>query len=557
MKNSNNQQISQTNQDDDTVPQEPLKRPIVYSKRDTNPYHIIYGGRLKYLVNLLTTWPFSLHKKHARLSSNHIEQQLDHLQNNTIPKPTANKNSKFNKYLPNARVIASLLAVTLILIVATCLLMYTPKSTPSSVHNSIFGVSVENLSEPEAIEKLNNISLNQQITIDINGANYQFVAKDLGIARDIPEIVESNYQKSQSQIDKLIAKKQSYILAKTYVNQAKLVSAIESRIGQYKVSEDASITVNGEDITVNPAKTGIKINFDNITKQIESIPLNEPVTIKADLTKTEPVISTDAANRAKEKADAIMNQAYGTGSQAYGFKYATKAQKASWLTFTKNTTAKEIDVDLNINSAKSTLTKLSNSFVRASKEKTVLATDGYPNSVLEQGQSGISVDQASLDAGLAALENAINNKQAYTIALTLNEQPASERNLGSINSGKFILVDVPKFKAYAIDGSTAVRTMFVSTGVDKMPTPAGHFKILSKMPLKTMTGCNLAAGCWNVPNVPNVQFFTSEGHAFHGTYWHNDFGKVNRSHGCVNLTQNDATWLYGWTEVGTDVVIVR
>ena len=39
---------------------------------------------------------------------------------------------------------------------------------------------------------------------------------------------------------------------------------------------------------------------------------------------------------------------------------------------------------------------------------------------------------------------------------------------------------------------------------------------------------------------------TESGISFHGTYWHNDFGRP-RSHGCINLTAQAAKWLYRWT----------
>jgi hypothetical protein len=29
---------------------------------------------------------------------------------------------------------------------------------------------------------------------------------------------------------------------------------------------------------------------------------------------------------------------------------------------------------------------------------------------------------------------------------------------------------------------------------------------------------------YNVPDVPDVLYFTDRGHAIHGTYWHNNFG---------------------------------
>jgi lipoprotein-anchoring transpeptidase ErfK/SrfK len=59
---------------------------------------------------------------------------------------------------------------------------------------------------------------------------------------------------------------------------------------------------------------------------------------------------------------------------------------------------------------------------------------------------------------------------------------------------------------------------------------------------------------YNVPDVPNTQYFTNVGHAIHGAYWHNNFGAV-MSHGCVNLPLGFDAWLFGWTSIGTRVEI--
>ena len=40
----------------------------------------------------------------------------------------------------------------------------------------------------------------------------------------------------------------------------------------------------------------------------------------------------------------------------------------------------------------------------------------------------------------------------------------------------------------------------------------------------------------------------------HGTYWHNNFGHP-MSHGCVNMTNEDAKWLYEWAPRGTLVLV--
>ena len=114
--------------------------------------------------------------------------------------------------------------------------------------------------------------------------------------------------------------------------------------------------------------------------------------------------------------------------------------------------------------------------------------------------------------------------------------------------GKWIDVDLSSQRVRAYQGNTVLRTMIVSTGIARYPTPTGRFKILSKYPSVTMSGPG-----YYLPGVPHTMFFY-RGYALHGTYWHNNFG-TPMSHGCINLTRSDAAWLYSWAPLGTPVVI--
>jgi len=51
---------------------------------------------------------------------------------------------------------------------------------------------------------------------------------------------------------------------------------------------------------------------------------------------------------------------------------------------------------------------------------------------------------------------------------------------------------------------------------------------------------------YELPGVPWVSFFHAVGVGFHGTYWHDNFGSP-MSHGCVNMRNADAKWIYRWT----------
>jgi hypothetical protein len=91
-------------------------------------------------------------------------------------------------------------------------------------------------------------------------------------------------------------------------------------------------------------------------------------------------------------------------------------------------------------------------------------------------------------------------------------------------------------------------TTQVSSGVMMLfDTPSGDFNIMDKLPSRNMsTTSHLADDVIPLVGVPWASFFTSEGHAFHGTYWHDNFG-VPMSHGCVNMRNEDALKLFRWT----------
>ena len=85
-------------------------------------------------------------------------------------------------------------------------------------------------------------------------------------------------------------------------------------------------------------------------------------------------------------------------------------------------------------------------------------------------------------------------------------------------------------------------------------TPRGQFRVWHKRPSRRMTGGESINDRYDLPGVPWCTFFTASGVAFHGTYWHNDYGRP-RSHGCVNVPSEAAKWLYRWVEpyTGHDV----
>lgn len=136
-----------------------------------------------------------------------------------------------------------------------------------------------------------------------------------------------------------------------------------------------------------------------------------------------------------------------------------------------------------------------------------------------------------------------------TPAEVLDESPVvSEEPHRGPADDRWIDVNLSAQQIYAYEGDVVVNAFTVSTGVYDTPTVTGEFHIYVKVPMQPMSGPG-----YYLPDVPWVMFFYDE-YGFHGTYWHNNFG-TPMSRGCVNLTTEDAEWLYHWASVGTPVYV--
>lgn len=112
---------------------------------------------------------------------------------------------------------------------------------------------------------------------------------------------------------------------------------------------------------------------------------------------------------------------------------------------------------------------------------------------------------------------------------------------------KHIVIDRGTQMVAAFEGERLVFSQRCSSGAPGTETPKGEFRTYHKGPAIHMTNQGDALeNIYNLPGVPWCSFFTGAGHALHGTYWHNDYGRP-RSHGCVNLPSEAAKFIYRWT----------
>jgi lipoprotein-anchoring transpeptidase ErfK/SrfK len=113
---------------------------------------------------------------------------------------------------------------------------------------------------------------------------------------------------------------------------------------------------------------------------------------------------------------------------------------------------------------------------------------------------------------------------------------------------KMIQVSLKDQALTAFENEREVYHCQVSTGKKYMETPTGTFKIDRKYPSKHMGDGGITSDpkAYELIGVPWVSFFHEAGIAFHGTFWHDNFG-TPMSQGCVNLRNEDALWIFRWT----------
>jgi hypothetical protein len=116
--------------------------------------------------------------------------------------------------------------------------------------------------------------------------------------------------------------------------------------------------------------------------------------------------------------------------------------------------------------------------------------------------------------------------------------------------GKWIHVDISDQRLTAYEGDRPVFMTLVSSGNEEkdeeFATPRGTFWIQSKHVSTTMDNLALDEEAYSIEDVPWTMYFHAN-YALHGAFWHSVFGHL-RSHGCVNMTPQDAKWIFDWSD---------
>lgn len=162
----------------------------------------------------------------------------------------------------------------------------------------------------------------------------------------------------------------------------------------------------------------------------------------------------------------------------------------------------------------------------------------------------------------------VTSEQAEELRKEIVEGLVSGENQFSVEStvvpakidGRYrnAVVDRSARMAYFYENGTEVYRFPVAVGKPGWETDVGSFRVHTQLVSQDM-GCGSALYDYCVKDVPWVTYFNND-EGFHGTYWHSDFGNPSssaRSHGCVNMSPENAYFVYKFLQTGSPVEVVR
>jgi lipoprotein-anchoring transpeptidase ErfK/SrfK len=166
-----------------------------------------------------------------------------------------------------------------------------------------------------------------------------------------------------------------------------------------------------------------------------------------------------------------------------------------------------------------------------------------------------------------------NAQYIYGGLVTANTNTGASNNPPPAPStgGKTIVINLTNQDLYAYnsDGSVFLHTLVV-TGRPELPTPTGTYHVFAKLsPTTFYSPWPVGSPYYYAPTYINYALeFIAGGYYIHDATWRGDFGPGNNdwhqdpiggwmtgSHGCVNVTLQDAQTLYNWAPIGTTVQV--
>lgn len=395
-----------------------------------------------------------------------------------------------------------------------------------------------------------------QLKLNVADERYVLSPADLGVTFDIEATLASAYSSGRDSWlpplhhDPIYF---SYQLNRSQLNA--FATSVSAKVGTPPV--DASLIVLNGAVSTVAEKSGWTIDRVGLERLIEDdvrLPGGAALALKPREKLADIQASTLAPTISQAKQLMAVPLVLAYGDQIFT---PTPAEIGQWIAFIKQPdgVAFKLEPQVDTGKLKNYVQSLANKLDVAPVNMKVTVENGVSKTT-QEGVAGIAIDQ---DLMTTAITAAVNTQTPLTFTIT--SHPVAFKtistNLVSLDLGRYIEVNLSKQHLWVWQDHNVIYDSPITSGATgaNLGTVTGLFSIYYKTTNTHLVGYQYGYN-YDVPVKYWMPFY--EGYGLHDASWRNgNFGGQDYyyggSHGCVNLPDATAEFVYNWSTIGTPV----
>lgn len=422
----------------------------------------------------------------------------------------------------------------------------------------------------EARDKLDLDSDQIELTLKLGDKEYQLGMEDLGASIDLETSLDLAYQYGRHTqfallniSNVMLDNAESEFNFSYYFDQDKFDKVTDQVIAESaEKPQNAQIAMEGGQAVVVEDLPGKLIDLSVLKREIVSA-LNsgkQSIVVEVDPVTTEAKVRSKDLITTKNKINELIAGKVDIESGGRVF-VADQVSKAGWITPINpglddyQAELESVGFEINHQAVADWVASVASQVDIPVQNKQVTAAGGVTN-VISEGQNGQSIDQLSLvDKIYGQLSEGQSNIIANAYLVEVPFQVVYNQIAG-IESGTFIEVSLDQQHLWVYENGNMIYDSAVTSGATGagFPTNRGLFRIYYKTTNTRLSGAPYG---WSY-DVPVDYWMPFDGGiGLHDAEWRTQFGGPDYyyggSHGCVNLPDDTAAFIYNWASVGTQV----
>lgn len=304
--------------------------------------------------------------------------------------------------------------------------------------------------------------------------------------------------------------------------------------------------------TVIPGKPGKGLTYNTINQAIRKLlRANElQATATFSYKTTESPITDQIAQQAADKANTYLNSPV-TVTTSINRSYTVQPKQImSWLRINQQADRRNISVGIDGSAI--------NTFVSQQLPQYLNSEEAVKQDLLSTSAHGVNTIEFTDSAQLAKkIASALQKGKPSTIEAPVN---ITMFNRQKTIPHMLVVINKSTQTASVYQDGKLIKTFLVCTGKAGHDTNNGVFSIYLRHSVQDLRGSNGDGTTYFAPGVKWVSYFDG-GIGFHTAIWNYDGikhgnPKTQGSHGCINMYEQDAQWIFEHCPKGTTIQVV-